>query len=78
MCVLEASYYMQQNLLCCPCKHTSLGAIIEANVMVFSSGKSVFPIAMMTTQSPEGTAFTRPLNHAVVPEFEVAILETKP
>lgn len=58
-------------------KNTSLGAIKEDRVMVFS-GKGpglVLEIATMTKQSPEGTAFTLPLYHPVAPLAVDAILQ---
>lgn len=58
-------------------KNTSLGAIKEDRVMVFS-GKGpglALEIATMTKQSPEGTAFTLPLYHPVVPLAADAILQ---
>lgn len=44
---------------------TSLGAIKEDKVMVFSGGMSAFALPIITRQSPEGTALTFPLNHPV-------------
>jgi len=58
-------------------KNTSLGAIKEDRVMLFS-GKGpglVLEIATMTKQSPEGTAFTLPLYHPVAPLAADAILQ---
>jgi len=48
-------------------KITSLGAIRDDNVMDFSGKGPGLPegMAMMTTQSPDGTAFTFPRYHPV-------------
>lgn len=47
-------------------KHTSLGAIMDDSVILFSVGNFVFAFPIMTRLSPEGTALTLPLNHPVV------------
>lgn len=38
--------------------------------MVFSGGISAFVLAIITKLSPEGTAFTLPLNHPVAPAVD--------
>lgn len=49
-------------------KYTNLGAIRDDKVIVLSGGGiSPLGIPMITKQSPEGTAFTFPLNHPVAP-----------
>lgn len=45
---------------------TSLGAIREDKVMVFSGGIAAFVFPIITRESPEGTALTFPLNHPAV------------
>lgn len=44
---------------------TNLGAMMYDNVIVFSGGglRSAFWAAIITIESPEGTAFTLPLYH---------------
>lgn len=45
--------------------HTSLGAMMWDNVMVFSGGISAFVLPIINRVSPDGTAFTLPLSHPV-------------
>lgn len=56
-------------------RYTSLGAIRDDKVRVFSGGGSgLFAVmAMITKQSPEGTAFTFPLYQPVTPAVDDAI-----
>jgi len=58
-------------------KITSLGAIRDDNVMVFSGKGPGLPVgmAMMTTQSPDGTALTFPRYHPVAPVAVDAIYD---
>lgn len=49
-------------------KYTNLGAIRDDKVIVLSGGGlSPLEFPIITKQSPEGTAFTFPLNHPVAP-----------
>lgn len=57
---------------------TSLGAMIDAKVMVFSGGGpglSLFTPAT-TKQSPDGTALTLALYHSVLPAVVAAIVNS--
>lgn len=58
-------------------KITSLGAIRDDSVMDFSGKGPGLPdgMAMMTTQSPDGTAFTFPRYHPVAPVAVDAIYD---
>jgi len=58
-------------------KITSLGAIRDDSVMDFSGKGPGLPVgmAMMTTQSPDGTAFTFPRYHPVAPAAVDAIYD---
>lgn len=44
---------------------TNLGAMRPARVMVFSGGGPPLTLPMMSSESPDGTAFTVPLSHPV-------------
>lgn len=54
---------------------TSLGAIREDNVMVFSGGGKALAMDTITRLSPEGTAFTLPLYQPFPPAAADAISE---
>lgn len=59
---------------------TNLGAIKEDKVMVFSGGGPglLLAMAVITKQSPDGTAFTLPLYHPVAaPAVDDAISTAK-
>lgn len=59
MCPRQRKTILEEEL------NTSLGAIREESVMVFSGGISALVLPIITKQSPEGTALTLPLNHPV-------------
>ena len=66
----EAQKYIQKSF-------TSLGAMRDAKVMVFSGGGPGLLLGPVTTkQSPDGTALTFALYHCVPPAVDAAILNS--
>ena len=57
---------------------TSLGAMIDAKVMVFSGGGPglVMFMPVTTKQSPDATALTLALYHCVPPAVDAAIVNS--